>query len=244
MFFKQKNSGFTLIELSIVLLIIALIVSSVLVGQELIKTAEIKATISQYEDFRAGVGTFRSKYSGLPGDIKGQRDFGFIGDGNLDGYLGPIDDLSKGENTYFWNHLGASGAQFISGSFSGEGITSVPNNLNSITPVVKVGSTNWGVYGDPKNGTNYYVLGVTAAVVDGKYNTDNALSPLDAKAIDDKLDDGKPLRGIITAGSAGNKAYIEPSSSCVTSQGNIMVYFTNDKDAAKNLACTLRFKML
>jgi len=43
----STDSGFTLIELSIVLVIIGLIVGAILVGQDLIKAAEIRSTISQ-----------------------------------------------------------------------------------------------------------------------------------------------------------------------------------------------------
>jgi prepilin-type N-terminal cleavage/methylation domain-containing protein len=46
---RQGASGFTIIELSIVLVIIGLIVGGVLVGRDLIKAAEVLATISQIE---------------------------------------------------------------------------------------------------------------------------------------------------------------------------------------------------
>ena len=65
---QGKNKGFTLIELSIVLVIIGLIVGGVLVGQDLIKAAEIRATVSQVEGYNSAVNTFRLKYNGLPGD--------------------------------------------------------------------------------------------------------------------------------------------------------------------------------
>lgn len=53
---QMKNqSGFTLIELSIVLVIIGLIVGGVLVGRDLIKAAEVRAQVSQIE---------KSPYSG------------------------------------------------------------------------------------------------------------------------------------------------------------------------------------
>ena len=44
-----QERGFTLIELSIVLVIIGLIVGGVLVGQDLIRAAQVRATISQIE---------------------------------------------------------------------------------------------------------------------------------------------------------------------------------------------------
>ena len=63
------KSGFTLIELSIVLVIIGLIVGGILTGQSLIKAAEIRATLSQVEKYNTATRTFQNKYSSLPGDI-------------------------------------------------------------------------------------------------------------------------------------------------------------------------------
>jgi prepilin-type N-terminal cleavage/methylation domain-containing protein len=67
---NSKTRGFTLIELSIVLVIIGLIVGGVLVGQDLIKAAKIRSQISQIEQYDATTNTFRSKYNGLPGDLR------------------------------------------------------------------------------------------------------------------------------------------------------------------------------
>src|ERR1700691_433072 len=64
-----SQSGFTLIELSIVLVIIGLIVGGVLVGQDLIRAAEVRAQISQIEKYNTAVNTFRDKYNALPGDL-------------------------------------------------------------------------------------------------------------------------------------------------------------------------------
>lgn len=67
---KDKTSqGFTLIELSIVLVIIGLIVGGILVGQVMIKSSELRAQISQVEKFASAVNAFRGKYGALPGDI-------------------------------------------------------------------------------------------------------------------------------------------------------------------------------
>ncbi len=58
---RASQLGFTLIELSIVLVIIGLIVGGVLVGQDLIKAAETRATVGQVEKYNAAVNTFRTK---------------------------------------------------------------------------------------------------------------------------------------------------------------------------------------
>jgi prepilin-type N-terminal cleavage/methylation domain-containing protein len=65
----NEHSGFTLIELSIVLVIIGLLVGGVLVGQDLIRAAEVRATVSQIEKFNTAANTFKLKYGYLPGDI-------------------------------------------------------------------------------------------------------------------------------------------------------------------------------
>jgi prepilin-type N-terminal cleavage/methylation domain-containing protein len=61
--------GFTLIEMSLVLVIIALIVGGILVGQDLIKAAEARAQISQIEKYNSAVNTFRAKFQAIPGDM-------------------------------------------------------------------------------------------------------------------------------------------------------------------------------
>ena len=61
-------TGFTLIALSLVLVIIGLLVGGILVGRELIRAAELCADISAVDKFDAAVNAFRLKYNCLPGD--------------------------------------------------------------------------------------------------------------------------------------------------------------------------------
>lgn len=74
---KNYKSGFTLIELSIVLVIIGLIVGGVLVGQDLISAARVRSQISQIEQYNIAVNTFKIKYGYLPGDIPDPAASGF-----------------------------------------------------------------------------------------------------------------------------------------------------------------------
>lgn len=114
----QRRGGFTLIEMSIVLVIIGLIVGGVLVGQSLIAAAGIRATITQIEKYNQAANTFTGKYGYLPGDIKdpGASMFGFLprgsqpgqgnGDGVIAGFWSPASltygSVQTGEPTTFW----------------------------------------------------------------------------------------------------------------------------------------------
>ena len=64
------KAAFTLIEISIVLVIIGLIVGGVLVGRDLIRSAELQTIITDKNKYITAVNTFRTKYNELPGDMK------------------------------------------------------------------------------------------------------------------------------------------------------------------------------
>jgi prepilin-type N-terminal cleavage/methylation domain-containing protein len=65
---RRKSSGFTLIELSIVLVIIGLIAGGILVGRDLIHTAEVYKQIKQMQEYQVALNTFVLKYKCMPGD--------------------------------------------------------------------------------------------------------------------------------------------------------------------------------
>src|SRR4051812_15247886 len=66
---QEHNQGFTLVELSIVLVIIGLIIGGILVGIDMVKAAELRSTIAQVEKYHAAVNTFLTKFAGVPGDF-------------------------------------------------------------------------------------------------------------------------------------------------------------------------------
>lgn len=68
---RQKmtsNSGFTLVEIAIVLVIIGLLIGGVLKGQEMIKNAKIKRVMKNADEMRAAVFTYQDRFGYLPGD--------------------------------------------------------------------------------------------------------------------------------------------------------------------------------
>ena len=195
---SSSNKGFTLVELSIVLVIISLIVSGVLVGRDLIEGARLRATVQQIGDFNTAVNTFELRYNALPGDANGAR-FGLTGTGNGDGTI--VDDTTNnasGEPTIFWQHLSEEG--LISGNFT-EAATSVAIDDNF--PATELNVNGFAVYG--LNGVNFYHIGQTNNTTGVGANFDDAtLTPIQAYNIDEKLDNEQPHTGTIrSAGGDG-----------------------------------------
>jgi len=67
--------GFTLIEMSIVLVIIGLLVGGILVGRDLIRGAELRKTVGEAEKIIAAVNAFKTKFNCLPGDCATATDY-------------------------------------------------------------------------------------------------------------------------------------------------------------------------
>jgi prepilin-type N-terminal cleavage/methylation domain-containing protein len=137
------KSGFTLIELSIVLVIIGLIVGGVLVGRDLISAAVVPAQISQIEKYQQAVNTFKGKYGYLPGDIPEPyaSQFGFVargayagtgdGKGIMEGITSYAASANKGhcpgsgENILIWREL--SDTRLIDNSFQSAVASIIPS---------------------------------------------------------------------------------------------------------------------
>lgn len=229
---KLKNSqkGFTLVELAIVLVIIGLIVSSVLVGQDLIRAAELRNVSSFQNEVKTAMQTFRTKYPGIPGDINGVR-YGLgpaqdgagcgaalgaappngQGDGNgliedADPGTGTLSNTHDGEVACFWAHLTTANVELIGGSFNGN--DGANNTVGTHMPAMRTAQTRgWGVFTDGAD--NFLITGVVTDAGGDSYDIANVFIPLDAFNIDEKIDDGIPNSGIVQALSNGT----DPSDS-------------------------------
>ena len=68
---NRARQGFTLVELSIVLVIIGLIIGGVLTGQQIIQNAPITNTVNGIQAFQAQFQTYAQNYGAMPGDDAG-----------------------------------------------------------------------------------------------------------------------------------------------------------------------------
>ncbi len=82
--FSSKKSAFSLIELSIVLIIIGLLIAGVTGGASLIKSSELRAAISEARGWSTAVNGFYNQFNAFPGDYGTQigSTTGAVGNGN------------------------------------------------------------------------------------------------------------------------------------------------------------------
>jgi prepilin-type N-terminal cleavage/methylation domain-containing protein len=211
---QSTKSGFTLIELSIVLVIIGLIVGGVLVGQDLIKAAEIRATVAQVERFNTASNTFRGKYNGLPGDIanpaaffasvtNGNESAQGDGDGTVEGISAANTACTtelciSGEAAVFWYMLNNAGMipEGITANTDYENVTLTPGDTT--VPPAKMGK-GARIAVMAVSGVNYFAIANfgTSALTAGTETFTAGMSPLDALQMDSKMDDGKASSGTV-----------------------------------------------
>lgn len=65
---RRHEAGVTLVELSIVLVILALLTAGVISGISLLRNAEFRRVITDFQHYQMAITNFQTKYGGLPGD--------------------------------------------------------------------------------------------------------------------------------------------------------------------------------
>jgi type II secretory pathway pseudopilin PulG len=221
---KNRMAAFSLVELSIVLVILGLLTGGILTGQSLIKAAELRAITTELQQFQTAIHTFKGKYFALPGDMTNATLFwGKLAahcnaeagtaqadgtcNGNGDGvHTYPAGSNQDGEIFLFWQHLAKAG--LIEGVYSG---LSGPNGgdadnhiLGVNAPASKFPNAGWGLDDGTLGGANDYDIEYVNRIEFGSPETNSdtdqpALTPEQTWNIDKKIDDGKPAYGKVIA---------------------------------------------
>lgn len=190
----KNQSGFTLVEIAIVLVIIGLLLGGVLKGQELITQAKIKNIANDLNGMSAAVYGYQDRYKKFPGDDD-QADERWTnpqavgGDGNTQVGATTVASVitcattSTEENCHFWHHLRLAG--FVGGDTS-----ATSGRLNPQNAVGGVLHVQQGA------------LGLSGLVI----CSTNLLGKV-ANAIDSQFDDGKPATGTVRGIAAASGAY-------------------------------------
>ncbi len=237
---KNKISGFTLIELSIVLVIIGLIVGGIVGGQSLIKQSRLSAVITEFKSYETAFNTFELQYDAYPGDFREADDYwpGNLCDGSCDGNSnGLIDSLD--ESMQAWKHL--SLAEIIAGQFSGADIGG--DGLRYVLQAqggefANIPSSTFGKVGggqgagfvfahptcsqwDPLSYETNILLGIIAPANDGaSCSIVGPFTTAEVRSVDSKLDDGVFETGKFIGNTVGTPSCYNASLSHHYAVGN------------------------
>lgn len=186
----QKQRGFTLIEIAIVLVIIGLLVGGVLKGQELIRSAQVRKAISNMDELKTAVFGFQDRFRALPGDMSNAATLVANGAVNCtwacnNGLIQPWRNTSL-----VTNNLSAS--NFYSGPFNTAETNAAPNSTNAL-------ANPWGGAMFIAYWNQFNVAGArSTSSVNGVYTGGSVPSTVLAE-IDRKIDDGNSGTGSFRA---------------------------------------------
>lgn len=215
--------GFSLVELSIVLVILGLLTGGILAGQSLIRAAELRGIVTQHNNILAATRTFRDKYMALPGDFANATQFWGTAthcpgaynqpsttaatcNGDGDGLVEYYDVATSHELHRFWQHLANAG--LIEGSYTGvqtssASVRSYASGINAPSTKISNSVVSIGSYGNRTSGDPYWWQGnydnqlIMSLAADSNGYGVAMLRPDDMWNIDMKLDDGRPAQGKI-----------------------------------------------
>lgn len=219
----NKRQGFTLIELSIVLVIIGLIVGGVLMGQDLIHAAKVRNVMSEANEYKTAYNTFKLKYNAFPGDMADATEYWGAADGDngtgndcvLLTTKNPLTCNGNGDETMHysvesflaWEHLALAG--LIPGSYYGEREAPDYYIPEGNAPTSALGGQT--VYQFHTNTvytrTNIHQLKLAGAYSGVLQPVGSAINSKDAYDIDVKMDDGRPSSGRVFAGNGYTGTY-------------------------------------
>lgn len=248
-------AGFSLVEMAVVLTIISLLVGGVLVGQNMIRSSNIQATVVGVEKYRSAVMKFSDRFLELPGDFQtatSNWSGNGIANGNGNGRIGGDDAAvpsinndcaasNWAEQWNVWVHLAK--AEMISGEFTNTG-NSATIELGVNTPATEISKGGYTLRfcGDITSGSSYFsgTYGHTMQVGNGVSVSEGArrglFTPKEAAAVDGKLDDGFPHTGKVLAPKMSNTT----SLNCTNSDASVPV--TADYDFSQTaVKCPLFF---
>jgi prepilin-type N-terminal cleavage/methylation domain-containing protein len=200
----SNRSGFSLLELVMVLTIIAVLIVAAITGTSLINESRLQSVIDDITRYRTAVAAFKLKYNQFPGDF--EQAYAYFGascdtldtncNGNGNGRVEEeLINLDDNETFRVWQHLTLS--EISQGDFTGKGLrTTLPYTRQ--LPFSRYPDSVYGFF----YFTTQFGKSGNALFLGSASNTDylNAsIRTQDASSIDRKMDDGIANEGFVFA---------------------------------------------
>ena len=195
---NRDNSGFSLIEISIILLIIALLSTTILVAKDLQKGAEIRAVVKEVEKIHMALNSFYDAYNVAPGDTDIIYQYWTSKCSSSSYCNGDGDNIIEAykESHLVWVHLVF--AKFYKGNFTGLGDGDAQTQTAGVNvPKSSFANGQYSIlhYHWPEFPDEHIIL--FGAVTAGNIGYSSVIDANSAYEIDSKFDDGKPSEGIV-----------------------------------------------
>lgn len=260
--FDARQRAFSLVELSIVLVILGLLVGGVLAGQSLIRAAELRSISTEYARYATAAQTFRDKYFAVPGDMTNGTAFWGrraatgacvtnsgaalntttgVCDGDGDGRLTETGaGFYPDERFVFWRALANAG--LIEGTYTGTTVAggSFHSQGGVNVPRARMNNALWytNSRAASSGSTVEFVMEYGNFLQIGAYQANlspnsSIMYPEEAWNIDTKMDDGMPGRGTVIAADR---------SMCANATSDVDYAATYLLDFKDTLRCRLMFR--
>ncbi|MFZ3174947.1 MAG: prepilin-type N-terminal cleavage/methylation domain-containing protein [Thiobacillus sp.] len=211
--FPRRQSGFTLIEIAIVLVIIGLLLGGILKGQELITQGRIRNVANDFQSMTAAINLYQDRYRALPGDdpsaaTRWTTTGSTTENGNGDGTIGSgttgtpaYNSATAGdESRLFWQHLRLAGLVGGATTTGAVGTALPPNAVSGVT------------------GVQNSAFGISGIVI-----CSNNLPAKIAQAIDTQFDDGLARTGSVRGATGTTAGTGDPAADYVDNSANTYV---------------------
>jgi type II secretory pathway pseudopilin PulG len=225
---QNSQAGYTLVELGIVIVIIGLISGSVVVGQNMIRRAEVQSLIIDAQTYASAAKSFEAQFGALPGDkFDAASHWTGASNGDGDGFINmPLEGVGTPSEPYqFWLHLQLDGSlpiRMTGANDDGASVVWVPG-VN--VPMSKIENAGWVVgydlaqSGDAFNvpASHFLLVGAPRSSKSNQpFDILPFLTPGEALGIDTKVDDAEPATGNIVALFLAAGQCTQPDSGAVS----------------------------
>jgi prepilin-type N-terminal cleavage/methylation domain-containing protein len=199
----KNQSGYTLVEMSVVVAIIGLLIAGVIGGESLYQASKIRRLSTEITQYATAITQFKQEYQYYPGDFPNANAFWGDTNGNGDGVVLFV-WWQNSEDLQAWRHLGKSSLipVLYSGTVTSVGTIHYTAGVNApVSSSFKNLIFSFTAYGDLSedgseliNPYNKFIgtkLKISSLEPSGTFLTpDKSLNAKEAQSLDLKIDDG------------------------------------------------------